>query len=499
MIGPERGLSLSPDTTGVYTDLFWLNRTLDWGGFMLPEEIRGDSCAFHIWARRNDVSGTAHFHAAISIDGEELASYDFYPAANAYQVYEQAFSCVLPESTVGREIWLTITLESETAGEIRYGEGYGSYIEIPTIIVPIQVLTILDSVATRTEPRDVAWDEAGASVWYVDAATSAVIELDPETGDEVREIPSPCSTPAGLTWDGVSSGGPYLWLSNADSVGGSDEVYRIDVALGAAVDTFDLGLGWCTGLGLDKVTPGGPYLWCLDYGTQTLEIFQIGAGSLVLVAEASTPAAECRPLTLDGEHYWTATVTADEDTVCMGWPGTTAERYGVPGGPEDLALGMALDATSPGGPFLWCADGNRHLIYRLATTATGVEREEGGDGPVAGSLGLVELRQNYPNPFARETVLRFSVAEPGGGSAAAAAEGELGAFGRVRLAVYNVQGQLVRLLFDGIGMDTGERIARWDGLDTRGEPVASGLYFARLTAETSAGEERLTRKMVLFR
>ena len=35
----------------------------------------------------------------------------------------------------------------------------------------------------------------------------------------------------------------------------------------------------------------------------------------------------------------------------------------------------------------------------------------------------------------------------------------------------------------------------WDGTDARGEPVASGIYFVRMTANESA----VTRKMVLLK
>jgi flagellar hook assembly protein FlgD len=62
------------------------------------------------------------------------------------------------------------------------------------------------------------------------------------------------------------------------------------------------------------------------------------------------------------------------------------------------------------------------------------------------------------------------------------------------LAVYDVEGRLVRTLVDEtVGEGYQERI--WDGKDANGNPVGSGLYFYRLTA----GDKTLTKKMVMIR
>jgi flagellar hook assembly protein FlgD len=62
------------------------------------------------------------------------------------------------------------------------------------------------------------------------------------------------------------------------------------------------------------------------------------------------------------------------------------------------------------------------------------------------------------------------------------------------LAVYNVQGQMVRVLDEGI-LEAGEHVARWDGLDQNGSPVASGLYFYALETEDLTA----SKKMILLR
>jgi hypothetical protein len=89
------------------------------------------------------------------------------------------------------------------------------------------------------------------------------------------------------------------------------------------------------------------------------------------------------------------------------------------------------------------------------------------------------LAQNFPNPFNPTTAIRYDV--PAGG-------------GNVTLKVYDVGGRLVRTLVDGFEA-AGRKTVAWHGQNDRGEMVATGVYFYRMTAP---GFER-TRKMVLLK
>lgn len=66
--------------------------------------------------------------------------------------------------------------------------------------------------------------------------------------------------------------------------------------------------------------------------------------------------------------------------------------------------------------------------------------------------------------------------------------------GPARLAVFDVQGRLVRGLLDG-ETSAGERVMTWDGRDDGGSPVASGLYLVRL----DVGGQVLTRSLKLVK
>ena len=77
-----------------------------------------------------------------------------------------------------------------------------------------------------------------------------------------------------------------------------------------------------------------------------------------------------------------------------------------------------------------------------------------------------ELSYNYPNPFNPVTSVRYEVPAPGG---------------PVTVAVYNVQGKLIRTLVQGVRPPGVYRL-QWDGIDRTGVQVASGVYFLRMQA-----------------
>ena len=84
----------------------------------------------------------------------------------------------------------------------------------------------------------------------------------------------------------------------------------------------------------------------------------------------------------------------------------------------------------------------------------------------------------WPNPFNPQTTIEFSLANEG----------------RVKLAVYDLRGRLVAELLNGLRL-AGSGSFLWDGRDTYGSAVASGVYIARL--ETADGVQ--TRKLVVAR
>jgi hypothetical protein len=110
------------------------------------------------------------------------------------------------------------------------------------------------------------------------------------------------------------------------------------------------------------------------------------------------------------------------------------------------------------------------------TTAVGDDGSADGTPPAAPYRGF-EL-SCHPNPFNPTTTITFSMKEPG----------------RATLAVYDVTGALVRTLLDGY-ISGGTQSVRWNGTDESGAPVASGVYFSRVTADKKTS----TKKVILLR
>jgi hypothetical protein len=88
------------------------------------------------------------------------------------------------------------------------------------------------------------------------------------------------------------------------------------------------------------------------------------------------------------------------------------------------------------------------------------------------------LHQNAPNPFGLSTTITFSLRESGD----------------VVLAIYNIQGRLIRTLKEG-PHSAGDHEVTWDGKDDLGADVAAGVYLYRL----AIGEYEEARKMILVR
>ncbi|MBI2505938.1 MAG: T9SS type A sorting domain-containing protein [Candidatus Latescibacteria bacterium] len=86
------------------------------------------------------------------------------------------------------------------------------------------------------------------------------------------------------------------------------------------------------------------------------------------------------------------------------------------------------------------------------------------------------LSQNYPDPVNSDTVIRFA----------------LPASAEVALSVYNLAGQRVAVLAEGV-RGAGSYTVRWDGRDEKGHELASGVFLYRLRA----GEKVETRKLAL--
>jgi PKD repeat protein len=142
---------------------------------------------------------------------------------------------------------------------------------------------------------------------------------------------------------------------------------------------------------------------------------------------------------------------------------TITATYPLPGDEVDVFInGEKVYPT-----ITWIADGDCINISDLLSKPS-------GSSPVLPEH--FSLSQNYPNPFNPSTVIKFAIANPS----------------QVELTVYNMLGRKVATLINDY-FEIGEFEAVWNGLDSDGSPVSSGLYLYRL----KAGDNVQTKKMIL--
>jgi len=122
------------------------------------------------------------------------------------------------------------------------------------------------------------------------------------------------------------------------------------------------------------------------------------------------------------------------------------------------------------------------LAYSYGVIKVGVEIARSPETRITltGEIpGGTVLHPNYPNPFNPQTTIRYELDRPNA----------------VVLRIYDVTGQLIRVLRNAVWEETGNHEVIWRGQDDHGRPVASGTYFARL----KAGNFEQTQRMVVVR
>jgi len=119
--------------------------------------------------------------------------------------------------------------------------------------------------------------------------------------------------------------------------------------------------------------------------------------------------------------------------------------------------------------------------YRLEAVDINGRIEASGLEASAEALPLptdYELGQNFPNPFNPVTRLELKLPETG----------------QVTVAIFNARGREVARILDHEKMEAGVYQLTWNGSNSSGQPMPSGIYFCRLQAN---GNQHIVKMLLL--
>ena len=170
---------------------------------------------------------------------------------------------------------------------------------------------------------------------------------------------------------------------------------------------------------------------------------------------------------------WSGQIDGPEGAIAtLTWDGVLYGIGIVPAaGNTDISLTASLDSTTQ---LQLTVSGFNMIPYQEMVSIDGAEitqtepEVEVEETPDSGPPAQVKLLGNYPNPFNPSTRIAFDLPR------------EMS----VRLSVFDIRGHLVATLVNG-SLGAGNQEILWNGQDSRGSNVSSGIYLYRL--ETSDG------------
>jgi alpha-amylase len=248
-------------------------------------------------------------------------------------------------------------------------------------------------------------------------------------------------TNASPTWSGTSTASPFYSIEMIDSSWG--------YVVGSSSKYYQTTNGTTFSSVASSGLPSGMSVWDVSWNANTQRLYLAGytgsSGSYV------------------PRIYRTGTMSSSSASDVV-----TAMTVNLPSNSRLYALDSETSSAAAGGDKTQIA---YYGALGVVKQAAPVEETNSAE-----RITHYELFANYPNPFNPTTTITYQIPQAG----------------RVSLKIYNMLGQVVRILVDA-EVAAGLHATVWDGKNSRGEPVASGVYIYRL----EAGEVVKTKKMLL--
>jgi hypothetical protein len=181
-----------------------------------------------------------------------------------------------------------------------------------------------------------------------------------------------------------------------------------------------------------------------------------------------------------GAAFVLVSVTSNEDGNGHGDGHTSDDIRGAETGTPDLCFDLRAERSGNGNGRVYeivygATDGAGNAVYDTVEVRVPHDMSEDMTENTGSSTALTSV---HPNPFNPQTTLEYTLASSG----------------RVRIAIYDARGSLVRSLVNQHMAAGGHRMT-WNGTDQGGRSVGSGIYFVKM----NAGSHVEARKIVLLK
>lgn len=137
-----------------------------------------------------------------------------------------------------------------------------------------------------------------------------------------------------------------------------------------------------------------------------------------------------------------------------------------PGMPQWMSSFMDLEASQP----TYLSQSPKNYYGNQFSYVTSISNQKNVRLP-----DTYSLQQNFPNPFNPETIIQYELPENS----------------PVMIIIYNILGQKVVTLYEGEKL-AGKHTIKWDGKNSSGNPVPSGLYFYKIIADSFVSVKKMS-------
>ncbi|MDI6840591.1 MAG: C25 family cysteine peptidase [bacterium] len=298
----------------------------------------------------------------------------------------------------------------------------------------------------------------GEKLWVTVAIPSLIYAVNPINGSVIKTIPAP----GGYDCIGITYDSGFLWVNNEKT----GKIYKIDTT-GTIIKSF-------LARGSNGLTFDGEYLWTCHWGAH--KIFKIDTANGNVLSSFTVPVPQ-------PQVYGAMELAFEQNSQNLLLMMTFATQQGcdscvvyeitrdgnlVSGhsfrGPLKRGTGVEYDkVTGDYWVLTLCGKGSISKVegfYPWPPTQPGV------DEILTKVPNSLVMYQNTPNPFAHLTSINYEVPVKS----------------RVSLKVYDITGRLICTLVDRIHKP-GYYRAIWDGKDSSGRRVSSGVYFYKFESK----------------